>query len=123
MYLDIHTNNWGPFDKAKKKPPYDWDLTIGAWAGTLEPYWMHQIWSEKFIPDLNHVAYVNKDVEKLFDEARTNCDELGRIYGEIQRIIAEDAPYIFLFQNLSYAAVNTRVKGIRPTPLGIGKNI
>ncbi len=121
--VEIQSFEWGAFLDVQKKPPYDWDLTIGGWAGTLEPYWMHQIWSEKFIPDLNHVAYVNKEVEALFEEARTNCDDLARIYGEIQRIIAEDAPYIFLFQNLSYAAINKRVKGIRPTPLGIGYNI
>lgn len=121
--VEIQSYEWGAFLDAQKKPPYDWDLTLGAWAGTLEPYWMHQIWSEDFIPDLNHVAYVNKEVESLFEEATTACDDLPRIYGEIQRILAEDSPYIFLFQSESYAALNKRVKGIRPTPLGIGYNL
>ncbi|MCJ7824714.1 MAG: ABC transporter substrate-binding protein [Anaerolineales bacterium] len=121
--VEIQSYEWGAFLDAQKKPPFDWDLTIGAWAGTLEPYWMNQIWSEKFIPALNHVAYVSQEVEDLFEEAKTECDDLHRIYGDIQRIIAEDSPYIFLFQNVSYAAINQRVKGIRPTPLGIGYNI
>jgi len=121
--VEIQSYEWGAFLDAQKKPPYDWDLTLGAWAGTLEPYWMHQIWSEEFIPDLNHVAYVNKEVEALFEEATTACDDLSRIYGDIQRILAEDSPYIFLFQSESYAALNKRVKGIRPTPLGIGYNL
>jgi peptide/nickel transport system substrate-binding protein len=120
---EIQAFEWGAFLEAQSKPPYDWDLTIAAWAGTLDPHWMHQIWREEFIPDLNHVGYINKDVEALFDEGRVNCDDRHRIYGEIQRIIAEDSPYIFLFQNLSFAAINERIKGIRPTTLGIGYNL
>ena len=110
--------NEGAFLDAQKKPPYDWDLTLGAWAGTLEPYWMHQIWSEEFIPELNHVNYINKEVETLFEESATECDDLPRIYGEIQRILAEDSPYIFLFQNESYAAIEQPREGHPPDSTG-----
>ena len=43
-------------------------------------------------------------------------------YQEVQRIITEDAPYIFLFYNKSWSGQNNRVQGIQPTALGIGWN-
>jgi peptide/nickel transport system substrate-binding protein len=43
-------------------------------------------------------------------------------YQKIQQLIAEDAPYVFLFYNKSWSGQNNRIKGIEPTPLGIGWN-
>lgn len=121
--VEIQGFEWGAFLEAAKKPPFDWDLTVQGWAATLDPHWMHQIWSEDFIPDVNHVAYVNKEVEALFDRGAVECDSRKPIYDEIQRIIAADAPYIFMFQSMSFAALNKRIAGVRATPLGIGYNI
>ena len=87
---------------------------------------MLQIWSEEFIPDLNMGAYVNKEVEDLFAQGgKPPCDKESRqkVYDEIQRILAEDAPYIFLFQSKSYAGINKRIGSIVPTPLGIVYNL
>ncbi len=58
--VDIQGLEWGAFLKAQSSEPFDWDLTVNGWASTLDPHWMWQIWDEKFIPDLNYVAYVNK---------------------------------------------------------------
>jgi peptide/nickel transport system substrate-binding protein len=86
---------------------------------------MYTIWAEENIPQLNSVAYINKEVEKLYEEAGANCDLEFRKekYQQIQKIIAEDAPYIFLFYNKSWSGQNKRVKGIIPTALGIGWNM
>jgi peptide/nickel transport system substrate-binding protein len=86
---------------------------------------MYTIWAEENIPQLNSVAYINKEVEKLFEEAGSNCDVEFRKerYQKIQRIIAEDAPYVFLFYNKAWSGQNKRIKGIIPTALGIGWNM
>lgn len=122
---EIQGLEWGAYLSALQTPPYDWDLNIGGWQATIEPHWMNQIWREDSIPDLNHVAYVNKRVEQLFDEGVHEFDHEKRkkIYQEIQAIISEDAPYIFTTYSMAYQAINNRIGGIEPTPLGTGYNI
>ncbi len=85
---------------------------------------MQQIWMESSIPQLNYPAYVNKRVEQLFDQGVREFDREKRkqIYQEIQTILAEDSPYVFLTFNKSYIGVNNRIGGIEPTALGIGWN-
>ena len=75
-------------------------MYLGAWRSTIEPQAMFLIWSEEGIPDLNAPAYINKDVEKLFNEAggdagTCDLDVRKEKYQEIQKIIAEESPYIF----------------------------
>ena len=61
---------------------------------------------------------------KLFDEAGGTYDTEFRKekYGEIQTMIAEDSPYIFLYYSKAWSGQNNRIKGIQPTALGIGWN-
>ena len=122
--VEVQGMEWGAYLSAVKSEPFDWDVNIGAWAATLEPHWMNQIWREDTIPELNHVGYVNKRVEQLFDQGKREFDREKRkqIYQEIQQIISTDAPYAFVTTNLSYIGINSRVGGIEPTPLGIGHN-
>lgn len=70
------------------------------------------------------MAYVNKKVDALFDEAGGTYDTNVRRekYQEIQRLITEDSPYIFLSYNKAWSGQNKRIQGIEPTPLGIGWN-
>ncbi|NJN96582.1 MAG: hypothetical protein HC875_21970, partial [Anaerolineales bacterium] len=105
----------------------EWDMYLGAWRSTIEPQAMFLIWSEEGIPDLNAPAYINKDVEKLFNEAGGDAgtcelDFRKQKYQEIQKIIAEDAPYVFLWYQKAWSGQNNRIKGIEPTVLGIGWN-
>lgn len=105
-----------------RKEPFDFDLFILGWRTPIEPYLAYQMWSEASIPQLNLGAYVNKDVETLFNQANhAPCDAEARkkIFGQIQKIISTDAPYIFLTYRIGYAFVNKRVIPNEPTPLGI----
>ena len=123
--VEIHGLEWGAFLSAISTEPFDWDLTVLGWQATIEPHWMYQIWSESTIPDINQGAYVNKDVEKLFEQGAREFDREKRkkIYQDIQRQITQDAPYIFLTADMSYLGINKRVGGIEPTPLGIRYNL
>jgi peptide/nickel transport system substrate-binding protein len=123
--VELQGLEWAAFLDAMTTPPFDWDMVVLGWNSTIDPHWSYQIWSEQTIPKLNMGAYVNKRVEDLFQLGAKEFDIERRkqIYGEIQRIIAEDAPYIFLTVNQGYAAVNNRIGGIEVSPLGIGYNI
>ena len=122
--LEIQALEWSSFLDTKNREDSDWDMFIGTWQTPIEPHIMYTIWAEENIPQLNSVAYVNKDVEALFEEAGKTYDTEFRKekYQEVQRIITEDAPYIFLFYNKSWSGQNNRVQGIQPTALGIGWN-
>lgn len=123
--VEIQSLEWASFLEAQDKG--EWDMYLGAWRSTIEPQAMFLIWSEEGIPDLNAVSYINKDVEKLFNEAGGDAgtcelDFRKQKYQEIQKIIAEDAPYVFLWYQKAWSGQNNRIKGIEPTVLGIGWN-
>jgi peptide/nickel transport system substrate-binding protein len=106
-----------------RKEPFDFDLFILGWRTPIEPYLSYQMWNEVNIPQLNFSAYVNKDVETLFNQANhAPCDVETRkkAFAQIQKTISTDAPYIFLTYRTGYAFVNKRVTPNAPMPLGIG---
>jgi len=122
--VEIQALEWSAFLDAIHSTEPDWDMYIGGWSSTIEPHIMYTIWAEESIPDLNSVGYINKDVEQLFTEGGATYDTAVRKekYGEVQKIIADESPYIFLFYQKRWAGENTRIQGIDPKPLGIGWN-
>lgn len=122
--VTVQALEWASFLEATNAAEPDWDMFLGAWRATIEPHAMHSIWIEESIPELNSVAYINKEVEQLFEEAGETYDiDIRREkYQEIQRIISEEAPYVFLFYQKAWSGQNNRIKGIEPTALGIGWN-
>ncbi len=122
--MQIDALEWASFLEATDAEEPDWDMFIGGWRATIEPHIMFTIYSEDSIPNLNSGAYINKEVEALFEEAGATYDVEFRKekYQEIQRIMAEDLPYIYLFYNKTWAGLNNRVQGIETTPLGITWN-
>jgi peptide/nickel transport system substrate-binding protein len=124
IQVEIQSLEWASFLEATDAEQPDWDMFLGAWRATIEPYYMYQIWSAENIPELNSVGYDNSEVEELFEQTGRVCELEARkeAFGEIQRILAEDSPYIFLFYNKAWQGINNRISGIEPTPLGIGYN-
>ncbi|MEZ4734115.1 MAG: ABC transporter substrate-binding protein [Caldilineaceae bacterium] len=122
--VEVQALEWASFLDTIQSAEPDWDMFISGWRATIEPHIMYTIWAEESIPTLNSVAYVNKEVEQLFQEGGATYDTEVRQqkYQEAQRIIAEESPYIFLFYNKSWSGQNNRIQGIEPTALGIGWN-
>lgn len=118
--LDAQALEFQALLEATKTEPFDWDLFFGGWSATIEPYYMYQIWAESNIPALNRGGYVNKEVEKLFDQSAREFDREKRkvIFADIQKRITDDAPYVFLYEDRSYVGINKRVQGISIGPTG-----
>lgn len=72
----------------------------------------------------NFVSYKNEEVDALIEEGRMTFDKERRIeiYRRIHELIADDAPYTFLYFPYMAAAISKRFKGIDPAPAGIGYN-
>jgi peptide/nickel transport system substrate-binding protein len=118
--LDAQSLEFQALQDTLKKAPFDYDLYVAAWSATLEPYYMYQIWAEQSIPELNSGAYVNKQVEDLFDQSHREFDMEKRkaIFAQIQQLIVNDEPYVFLYESQSYTGFNKRVGGINVGKLG-----
>jgi peptide/nickel transport system substrate-binding protein len=122
--VEVQALEWSSFLEALHSEEPDWDMFIAGWRATIEPHIMYTIWAEDSIPQLNSVAYINKEVEELFRQGGATYDtEVRRQkYQEAQQIITDEAPYIFLFYNKAWSGQNNRIQGIDPKPLGIGWN-
>ncbi len=122
--VEIQALEWASFLEATDAEEPDWDLFIGGWRATIEPHIMYTIWAAENIPELNSVAYDSPEVEALFAEAGKSYDTDFRRekYQEIQRIVAEDAPYVFLYYSKAWSGQNNRVQGLEPKALGLGWN-
>ncbi len=116
--VEIVALEFGAYLNYLKKEPTnnEWDLDVLGWSVGIEPSGIKDIWSEKTIPDLNSVAYVNKKQEELWLQGEKEFDPAKRkvIYQEIQKTLAEDSPYIFLTYDTGWSFLNKRVA---PNPI------
>jgi len=107
-----------------------YDLLIAGWTGLRNDPNDSQIWQVRAdIPEsgLNYVSYHNPKIERLFEESlpKSGCRiaDQAPIYKEIQSIIHEDLPYIFLTGLVNTMGYSNRFDGIDPTPLDFYHNI
>lgn len=90
--------------------------TTGADSG----YWLERMFGPDQVPPngVNRGWYVNQELTPIFDEARKTIDPKNRraLYRESGDIIADDAPWVFLYQDRLPRIVNADLKGINETP-------
>jgi peptide/nickel transport system substrate-binding protein len=74
---------------------------------------------------LNFTSFNNAEIDDLFRKARSTFDlkRQRKYYFKIQRILADEAPYTFLYIPYAMPVVKKDIKGIKPAPAGIGYNI
>ncbi len=122
--VKIHVVEWAAFLNTfvKKK---DFEAVILGWGLGLDPD-QYDIWhSSKTGPDeLNHFSYKNPRVDALLEAGRRTFAEDKRkaIYGELQDVMAEEQPVVFLYVPEALPVVSGRVRGIQPAPAGITYN-
>lgn len=100
-------------------------LLLG-WSIGIDPD-QYDIWHSSKVreKELNFISYGNKEVDRLLEQGRRTFDvaERKRIYGEFQKIIAEDVPYIFLYVPYALPIVHRRFHNIEPAAIGITYNL
>ena len=103
----------------------NFQAVILGWTTPTDPD-IFSVWHSSSAGEggLNFISFENDDVDRLIEEGRVEFSpqERQKIYREAHKIIAENAPYTFLFVPYSLPAVSRRVKGIEPAPAGIGYN-
>lgn len=122
--VNIHVVEWAAFINTfvKKK---DFEAIILGWGLGLDPD-QYDIWhsSKTGADELNHISYKNPKVDALLEAGRRTFDEAKRkaIYGELQDLMAEEQPVVFLYVPDALPVVSSRVRGIEPAPAGISYN-
>lgn len=98
IVMELKFLEWGTFIKLVTEQKFD-AITM-AWGGT--PEWdPKQIWHSQSSTGggSNFISYKNPAVDKLIDEARVERDKAKRMVKlhKVYELIADDAPYAFLF--------------------------
>lgn len=90
------------------------------WVGVSDPDMLRRVFHSKQMPPngFNRGFYENPEVDRLIDAAMAaeSDDERRALYGEAQRVVAEDAPYISLWYKTNVAVSGTRIEGVTLTP-------
>jgi peptide/nickel transport system substrate-binding protein/microcin C transport system substrate-binding protein len=110
--VNIQLLEWNSF--LKNLDESNFDAVAMAWGGGGVEKDFKQIWHSESAQKggSNHVGYMNKEVDSLIDTARGTLDRKNRIEisHKIFRIIADDAPYIFMFsRHFDLYAHNSRI--------------
>ncbi len=93
------------------------DALMMAWGSSLDsdPY---QIWhSSQSVPGgSNRVSFHHERVDTILALARETLDREKRneLYREFSRIIADESPYLFLFERPSLLLVDRRIQNVEP---------
>lgn len=107
--LSVTAKEWTVFLEDTKS--HNFDLVTMAWmaGGDLDD--MKQIWhTDSYNGGSNYVGFGNAYTDELIEKIRYELDEEKRnkMYMEIQEIIHDEAPYIFLFTGKSKIAMHKR---------------
>lgn len=106
------------------------DLTQGSfqmsylkWIGVnSDPEFFEFVFSSKRIPPLgaNRGRYRNPALDALLDQARVETDREKRkaLFGEIQKIVAEDVPYLSLWYQDNICVHRKRISNVQLSPTG-----
>ena len=91
-----------------------------GWSGGSIDFDPKQIWHSASAQNKgsNFISYSNPQVDALIDKGRAQLNKKDRIktFREVYRLIAEDVPYIFMFNNRKgFYGVNKRIDIPAPT--------
>jgi peptide/nickel transport system substrate-binding protein len=91
------------------------------WVGVTDPDMLRRAFHSAQVPPVgfNRGHYANHTVDDLITRASASLDEGERrkLYAEIQRIVAADAPYISLWAKTNVAVAQANLEGISLSPI------
>ncbi|HCM52804.1 TPA: hypothetical protein DIS57_02515 [Candidatus Wolfebacteria bacterium] len=118
--VQVHIASAHNFNSEVIKPRnYELLLFGNNYGKNLDPY---SFWhsSQKLAPGLNLSVYSNKDVDKFIDVVRTDFDPARRAIGmgQIEPVIMEDKPAVFLYSPYYLYVSNKSLKGFDVPSIG-----
>jgi len=118
--LEIRSYEWGTFFSDIKKGNFH--LYSLSWTGIMDPDVEYQIFHSASVPPNgdNRGRYSNPEIDRLLEQGRVSADESERkrIYGQAQRILADDLPCVPLWWWKNVVVKKPSVQGFVPYPDG-----
>lgn len=100
---------------------HEFEATMAAWGTGTDPDTSDNLWMTSTANGgRNYVSYSNARVDELFVLGRKEFDKTKRaaIYGEIQKLIYDEQPYLFITNPVATSAFHKRVRGVETSPRG-----
>ena len=86
------------------------------WVGVSDPDMLRRVFHSKQMPPIgfNRGFFSNPAVDDLIDRATgsTNDTERRALYGDVQRLVAEEAPYVSLWYKTNVVVAQRNLRGI-----------
>ena len=87
------------------------------WVGVTDPDMLRRVYHSEQVPPVgfNRAYYKSAEADRLIDLATTakTDEERRKYYSEVQKVVAEDAPYISLWYKTNVAVMRPDIKGMR----------
>ena len=118
--LEIKMYEWGTFYDDIKNGNFQ--IYRLKWVGVTEPDQYYEVFNSKNFPPngKNRGFYSNPEIDRLTELGRKTLDtgERKKIYSQVQKIIAEDLPYISLWHSDNIAVMSRGLEGFVLYPGG-----
>jgi peptide/nickel transport system substrate-binding protein len=124
--IDVQIENTDVGGWAEKFSNWDYEMTgnlvyqFGDPAlGVSRTYISSNI--KKGILFSNTAGYSNPEVDRLFEEAATSTSEAKRqeLYSQVQKILVEDVPVVWMFEQAYPTFIDKRLKNVTTTAIGV----
>jgi peptide/nickel transport system substrate-binding protein len=118
--LRIRTYEWPTFYSDIQRGNFD--VTSMAWIGINDPHHYFMVFDSAMTPPrgLNRSGYSNPRMDRLLLQGEAALDPAQRkaIYSEVQKLAAQDLPYVSLWWQDNVAVMSPAVSGFMPFPNG-----
>ena len=117
--IEIRSQEWGAFFKDIQSGNFQ--LFSSRWVGVTDPdIYYDAFHSSNFSPGKNRVFYSNPKLDLLLEEGKREIQPIRRkkIFSKIQKIIAEDLPYVSLWHLSNVAIYSNKLRGFYFHPQG-----
>ena len=114
----IQTMEWGAYLRKYLEQPDMAEMSWNPSIGDPDHMMYMLLSSDRFPPAFNSGYYQNDRVDDLLRRARTTLDEKARVplYKEAQKLVVEDAPWIFVDHGKQVIVHRKRVQGFKLHP-------
>ena len=121
VQLDVTSNEFTVFTEQVLAGEYGDIILAFGWGQQMDPlqHMYRQFYSPNQPPNgYNFVFYTNEELDALLVEANTNTDVEARraALSEAQKILAQELPYVYLFNVPTFWAVRQEVQNVTAPP-------
>ena len=116
----IRSNEWATFYDDMQRGNFD--IAAMPWIGIRDPHHYYMVFDSGMTPPrgLNRGQYANPEMDRLVEAGDATLDEAARkkIYAQVQKLAADDLPYVSLWWQDNVVVMNRTVAGFEPSPNG-----